>query len=90
MYIKEIRGILAQLQLVMAIETLEKQFAFERTLDLNYFIVGEKKKNLTAEELLKRAKKIQHMIAKSQRLDNDKFYKAVKDSSSINYHFGAQ
>ncbi|NNC86035.1 MAG: hypothetical protein HKO56_06085 [Bacteroidia bacterium] len=74
----------------MATKTLEKRYAFERTLDLNYFIVGEKKKNLTAEELMKRAKKIQRMIAKSQRIDNEKFFKAVKDSSKINYQFGAQ
>lgn len=74
----------------MATETLETQFAFERTLDLNYFIVGEKKKNLTTEELLKRAKKIERLIAKSQRFDNEKFYKAVKDSNIMNYKFGSQ
>ena len=74
----------------MAIALLEKQYAFERTLDLNYFNVGEKKKNLTAEELMKRGEKIHHLIVKSQILDKEKFHKALKSSKAIRYQFGAQ
>ena len=74
----------------MASLLLEKQFAFERTLDLNYFNVEENKKNLTAEELKSRGKKIHQLIVKSQRLDNEKFYKALNKSDIIKYQFGAQ
>lgn len=74
----------------MATLQLEKQYAFKRTLNLNYFNVGENKKNLTAEELKKRGIKIHQMILKSQVLDKEKFYKALTTSKSIKYQFGAQ
>ena len=71
----------------MGIHLLEKQYAFERTLDLNYFNVEEKKQNLTSEELKKRGKKIHQLIAKSQRLDKEKFHKALKNGEVIKYQF---
>lgn len=71
-------------------DAIDSQCAFTSTLDLNYFNMGEKKKNLTVEELLKRGNKIHQLILKSRQLDNEKFYKAINKIDKLKYQFGAQ